>query len=436
MPAFQTPVDIGNRAAQFCGANRMDPTLGFNDTSSRTAAEVSFVYDKVRQAELEENAWDCAIRRTVLRAVDGNTMLLAPSLWSASITYFVGSIAADQSGNVWISRIPNNLSNDPLLTLYWEPYFGPLAVPLCDTTGTTSYLSGEVVYTAAGDGTYRVYLSLQDGNQDVPATATAWDAAVTYFKNQVVTRTSVAYMSLIDLNLNQDPALAPALFNIATTYAAGNKVGGSDGIIYQSIGSGNVGHNPVTDGGVHWTNTGVLNPWTTVFVGGTGSDKWLEIGGAEFPGGVALTKLNIVYPIGSGPSTQSSSRNAFKLPAGFLRIASQNPKETISWLGGPSGFAYNDWNFENGYLVSQDTGPIPFRFVADLTDVRLMHAMFCEGLAARIALSVCTTLTQSDAKLSGIAGQYKRFIDQAKTQNAIEADYDDPPDDPYITVRY
>src|SRR6185312_2824666 len=105
MPAFQTPVDIGNRAAQFCGANRMDPTLGFNDTSSRTAAEVSFVYDKVRQAELEENAWDCAIRRTVLRAVDGNTMLLAPSLWSASITYFVGSIAADQSGNVWISRI-------------------------------------------------------------------------------------------------------------------------------------------------------------------------------------------------------------------------------------------------------------------------------------------------------------------------------------------
>jgi len=433
MTAFQTPTDIGNRAAQFCGANRMDPILGFNDTSSRTAAEVSFVYDKLRQAELEENPWTCAIRRTILRAIDGNTMLLAPALWSASTKYFVGSLVADQSGNFWISRIPNNLNNDPLLTTYWEPYFGPLAVPLYVAD---SYFSGEVVYTTAGDGTYRAYLSLQDGNTDVPSTATAWDTTVTYFKNQVVTRTSVAYMSLIDLNLNQDPASAPAAWSSGTTYGAAAAVAGSDGIKYTSIAGGNIGHDPTTDGGIHWTNTGVLVAWTTIFVGGTGSDKWLEIGGAEFPGGVALTKLNIVYPIGSGPSTQSTSRNAFKLPAGFLRIAPQNPKAVTPWLGGPSGYTYNDWNFENGYIVSQQVGPISFRFVADLTDVRLMHAMLCEGLAARIALAVCTTLTQSDAKLQGIAGQYKRFIDLAQTQNAIEAGYDDPPDDDYVTVRY
>jgi hypothetical protein len=54
--------------------------------------------------------------------------------------------------------------------------------------------------------------SLQDGNTDNPATATAWAATATYHKNQTVTRSAVAYQSLIDLNINQDPASAPALW--------------------------------------------------------------------------------------------------------------------------------------------------------------------------------------------------------------------------------
>jgi hypothetical protein len=386
MTAFTSPVDIGNRAAQFLGANRMDPVLGFNDTSSRTAAEVSFVYDKLRQAELERNDWTCAIRRTVLRPVDSSFMLLAPALWDSTATYFVGSIVADQSQNYWQSRIPNNLNNDPLLTAFWEPYSGPLGIPLYDASGTTAYFAGEVVYTAAGDGTYRVYLSLIGGNSDNPATATPWNVATTYFKNMVVTFASVAYMSLIDLNTGKQPNLFPAL-------------------------------------------------WTTVFVGGSGSSQWLEIGGAEAPGGVALTKLNVIYPLGAGPATQGNSRNAFKLPSGFLKEAQQNPKGTANPLGGPSGYSYDDWTFENGYLVSSTSSPIALRFVADLTDVRLMHAMFCEGFATRIAISTCTTITQSDSKLQGLASQYQKFMGDARTINAIESGYDDPPDDDYLSVR-
>src|SRR5262249_289229 len=154
-----------------------------------------------------------------------------------------------------------------------------------------------VVYTTAGDGTDRVYYSLVDGNTDNPATATTWDSTVTYNKDDVVTRTSVAYKSLINLNLNQDPASAPALWAVGTTYAIGNKVGGRDGIIYQSVTNGNIGHDPTLDNGTNWTNTGVLNPWTTVIGGGTGSVKWLEIGGAEFPSGVALAAYRPLYPI-------------------------------------------------------------------------------------------------------------------------------------------
>lgn len=433
MTEYFTPVDIGNRALQHCGAELMDTTLGFS-TISKGAQQVSFSYGKLRRAELRRNVWRYATRRAVIRSIDPTTMLLAPSLWSSVTTYFVGSIVSDEQGNLWISRAPNNLNNDPQNSLTWEPYFGPLTVSLFDAT--TSYFAGELVYTAPGDGTNRVYLSLQNGNSDVPGTPTDWDSGTTYFKNQVVTYASVAYMSLIDLNTGQEPDLAPALWAVGTTYAAGAKVGASDGVIYQSIGSGNVGNDPVTDGGVNWTNTGVLNPWTTVFTGGAGSDKWLQVGGAEFPLGVGLTTLNIVYPLGAGPSSQLVARNYYRLPSGYLREAPQNPNQVASWLGGPSGITYSDWTFEGDFLVTTDLGPIPFRFVADVTDVRAMDDMFCEGLAARIAMEICEALTQSTAKLSTIAKVYDEWINQARTVNGIETGADEPPDDDLITVRY
>jgi hypothetical protein len=356
---------------------------GFSEDSKR-ASEVSFVYDKVRVAELQENVWTFAIRRATLRAIDTTTLLLSPALWAPATTYYRGSIVADQDGGLWISNIPNNAGNDPLLTNYWEPYFGPLTVASYSSSET--YGSGELVYTYAGDGTYRVYLSMQDDNSDNPATATAWSATVTYAKDQIVTYSSVAYKSLFDLNLNQQP------------------------------------------------NTHAL-AWTSTFVGGSGSIKWLEIGGVDFPSGVALIVPNIVYPLGSGPSSQSNSQNIFKLPAGYLRLAPQNPKVAVPMLGAPTGNTYNDWQIENGYIVSVDDGPIRLRFVADVTDVTKMHALFCEGLAARIGIEVAQPITQSDARLQTIASLYKRFMDRAKTANAIEAGYDDPPDDVYVSVR-
>ncbi len=431
MVAYNFPVDIGNRALQHCGALRMG-VAGFSE-GSKNAREVSFCYDKLREAELQRRTWTFATRRVVLRAIDTTTMLLAPALWTSVATYFVGSIVADQSGQLWISNIPNNLANDPLLTTFWEPYFGPLTVSVFDST--QAYFAGEVVYTYVGDGTALVYLSLQNGNSDVPATATAYDATATYFKNQVVTYLSVAYMSLINLNLANTPSLAPAPFNLVTVYAIGNKAAGSDGVIYQSLTNGNAGNDPVSDGGAHWTNTGVLSPWTTVFVGGTGSDKWLLIGGTAFPNGVGLTTLNIVYPQGTGPSSQSTANNAFRLPAGYLRLAPQNPKPGMGPNGGPAGVNYSDWLIEGEYLISHDLGPIPLRFIANVSDVRRMHTMFCEGLAARIGLEVCEPITQSSAKVGTIGKIYDRWISEAGMVDAIEDGYEDPPEDELISVR-
>lgn len=432
MAEFHTPVDIANLALQLCGQGLIDPIKGFTEQSKSSRA-TSFAYGKMRRAELRRNAWRCAIKNAVLRAIDVNTRLLAPALWSQTATYFANSIVSDQNNNLWISNSPSNLGNDPLASLTWEPYFGPLTVSLYNSG--TSYFAGELAYTTAGNGTYRVFLSLLNGNSDNPAAATVFDATAVYTKNQVVTSASIAYMSLIDFNTNNTPALSPVAWSISTTYSAGAAVAGSDGVKYTSVGNGNLGNDPTLDSGANWTNTGVLVPWTTVFVGGAGSLKWLEIGGAEFPFGVGLASLGVAYSPGTGPSSQATTRNVYRLPNGFLRMAQQNPKATPTWLGGPSGLAYNDWDFQSDYLVTIESGPIPFRFVADLTDVRRMDDLFCVALGYRVALAVCDALTQSASQLASVGRAYAVFRSDAATVNAIEVGYEDSPDDDYVTVR-
>lgn len=441
MTEFLVATDIGNRALQYGGAPRMDPVLGFNDTSVRAASELGFAYGKLRRAELQRNNWKFAIRRAALRPIktgttdSTDTLLLQAALWAPTTTYFVGSIVADQSGTLWQSNIPNNLNNDPLLSSFWDEYFGPMSVSAWDTSGTTSYFAGELVYTAAGDGTNRVYVSLIEGNSDNPATATAWNATATYYKNQIVTFNSIAYMSLIDLNVGQEPDLAPPLWSATTTYAANAKVGGPDGIIYTSIAGGNLGHNPAFDGGAHWSTAGVLNPWTTVFASGTGSVNWRQIGGAEFPG-VTVAPLNIIYPLGAGSSQQTATRNTFRLPAGFLRKAPQDPKAgSQSWLGAPSGDEYDDWNIEGRYLTSRRSDAILLRFVADTVDVTSFDDMFCEGLAVRCAAAVGPTLRLNGEQMNTLANEYRLFMGEARSVNAIETGPEEPPLDDYITCR-
>jgi len=432
MDAFETATDIGNRACDHWGALPIDPTLGFSETS-KAAQFCSRNYDKLRQAELRANYWKFALKTVVLRPIGPTTMLLTPVLWGSTTTYFRGSIVTDAGGHLWISNIPNNLGNQPEVTAFWDEYFGPLTVSLFDPT--TTYSAGELVYTAAGDGTNRVYLSLISANADVPSTATAYSATVTYFRDQIVTYLTVPYKSLIDLSINQTPSASPANWAVGTTYAINNLVNGTDGVTYKSLGNGNVGHNPVTDGGVNWQNTGVLTPWTSVFVGGTGSLNWLQIGGAEFPNGVTLQTLNTIYPLGAGPSDQDVTRNAFRLPAAFLRRAPDNQNTYPGALGGPTGIGFSDWNFEGRYITSGTNSTITLRFVADLVDVTQMDPMFCEGLGLRLALEGAELVTQSGEKQTTIASKYKKFRTDAAVIDGIERGEEEQPDDEYVTVR-
>lgn len=421
---FLSPVDIGNRTCQQCGVTRISD---FTEDSLQ-AGEISFCYDKLRQVELRRNTWRFAIRKAVMRPIDSTTKFLKPTLWASTTTYAWGAIVIDTSGYLWQSRAPDNLNNSPGNSTQWEAYCGPLTITPYDTTNTTGYFAGELVYETPGDGTYKVYLSLVSDNAVDPSTSSSWDATVTYSADQIVKVSSTYYVSLIDFNLNQNPASAPALWAVGTTYSLGASVGGSDGTIYTSIAGGNVGHNPVLTTGF-WTNTGVLNPWTTVNPFGTAGNTWLQVA-------VAIDDLPILYPLSSGPSMQSTARNVFRLPANYLRTAPQDPKAgSVSFLGAPTGLMYKDWNFEGDFIVSREPFPIVLRFVADIIDVRSMDPMFCEGLGARIAFEIVERLTQSTAKRAGIQAAYNKAIGDARTVNGIETGPTEPPEDDYITCR-
>src|SRR4051812_5428279 len=108
MVAFLSPVDIANRALQHCGASRIDVGQGFAE-DSKNASETAFCYDKLRRAELRRNLWRFATKRAIIRAIDADTMILAPAMWVESTTYFVGSVVSDEDNNLWISMAPNNL---------------------------------------------------------------------------------------------------------------------------------------------------------------------------------------------------------------------------------------------------------------------------------------------------------------------------------------
>lgn len=491
MSEFLSPIDICNRAMQHLGAKRIDPQLGFDEVSVQ-AGECAFAYGKLRRAELRRNYWRFAMRRTVLRplnalAIQGAsfvinptvsgqpvspTMLLSPALWSSTTTYPGGALVIDAANTIWQSLAPANIGFAPGNSSAWEQYAGPLTVDAYQVA--TNYFAGDLVYNAAGDGTYTVYQSLMNNNSATPTIPSPWSSAQVYEQDEVAivypawaSGTTYAagaavlytdgntYASLAAGNLNHAPSASPAQWALMpspiaewqnlTAYATGAVLDYSGtqyvavatstgvipagnlaswvplslGVLYQSIVNLNQGFSPPAS----------ATQWSTTITSGSGSVQWRTIP-------AALQPMVIMYPIGTGPSTQSATRNVFRLPNGYLREAPQDPKAgAISYLGVMGGLQFNDWTYDGDFITSTSSEPISYRFVADVTNVTKFDDMFCEALAARIAYEVCEPVTQSTAKQQACATAYKKFMDEASMVNSIEQGWVEPPLDDLIACR-
>lgn len=434
MTRLMTSLDIANRALDHCGQDALGPQ-GFFEQSKK-ARLVSRLYDNLRRAELRRKVFPFATKRSVMRPFAPGVMLASPVLWSPTQTYFIGSVVTDAFGIAWTSNVPDNINQEPGVSFAWDFYSGPLNAFPWDST--QSYYPGELVYLAPGDGTYTVYRSRVPFNKDNPATPTPWTATATYNKNDIVLAPNgaapeVLYISLVNLNIGQQPnQTSPAPWNSGVTYSIGQKVRGGDGLTYVSAINSNQGHNPLLDPlGAIWTNTHVMAAWDSGFdqtASSTGSNNWLQVP-------AQLTKWDPFYPIGSGPSTQSTTKNLFQLPANFLREAPQDPRAgSTSYLGAFWGLAYPDNMYENGFIVSPQVDPSIYVFVSDYGGP-FLDPMFAEGLALRVALEACEPLTQSADKAKVIASKLEKFMGEARTVAGIEQGPVEPPVDDYLACR-
>lgn len=423
--SFLVPLDIQNRACQHLGATR----IASASEDSVNNAETSFAYNKVRRAELRRNYWSFAIKKAVLRPIDTTTFLLAPALWNVGTQYLPGSVVSDANGFLWVSNQANNIGNQPGLSPVWDGYYGSMSADAYDTTGSTAYFAGDLVYMQNTNGSYTVYMSLQNSNTEVPNVADAWSATATYQQDETVSYLGTQWRSLIALNTNNIPVNGPANWVATQTYSTGNQVTGTDGFIYTSVGNGNIGNNPVTDNGSHWTNTNVPNAWTSNPTVPVSSSIWVPLY-------ASLTSFNFIYPINTGPLSQEITKNVFRLPANYLRRAPQDPKAGMySFLGAPAYNTADDWLTEGKFLISQCATPIIFRFVADVLNVPEMDDLFCEGFAARLAVETCESITNSNAKQQTCNNAYKLFMSEARIVDSIESGPVEPPEDDYVTCR-
>ncbi len=283
--------------------------------------------------------------------------------WAVGTTYAAGKTIRDVD-IYYVSLVAGNLGNTPASS--------PVQWAAISTTLAPAYYDSTVAYTIGQFVTYSglLYVCVLASTGNLPTNATYWAAQ----------EVGTYYASLLNFNLNNNPASSPTL----------------------------------------WTAT---NPF------GKANRQWLQLA-------VTITNLQIIYPMGTGPLNQSFTKNIYRLPANFLRRAPQDPKAgSVSPLGAPSGLPYDDWTLQGQYFVTRESYPIALRFVADVTDVTTFDDMFCEGLAARIAAEVVERLTQSTAKRAGIMAAYRLTMGEARIVNGIETGATEPPEDDYITCR-
>jgi hypothetical protein len=129
-------------------------------------------------------------------------------------------------------------------------------------------------------------------------------------------------------------------------------------------------------------------------------------------------------------------RNAYTLPAGFQRLANQEPRtagnatQTVS-----GGIRFRDFTVEGGRLVTALATPVELRYIGDVTNVALMDALFIEALAAHIAQDLAEVITNAPAKRQLATAAYTEAIARARAINLIEAASDEPSEEDWQQDR-
>ena len=401
MAEFRFDTDIASRTLQHLGQERIPSsytslaTAAAAVSGNRGASEVNFLYDKRRLFELSRNLWVFATRRAILRALD-NGVELETSAATASGTTLSFSDTSDLAKNQRVMGV--NIA---------------AGTTISSITENTSVTLSTAVSGAVASGATIVF-----GSATSLWTPPTYAAATTYSLGSIVKDSSgYWWQSKVASNTGNTPGAGAnweryfgtdtvTLWDTDISYFAGEIVSSLAGNYYVSLISGNESHDPTT---------------TTNF--------WLLLNGTA-------VAFNPFYPLGTGPSSDNSTSNIYRLPHGFLRMAPENPRAGVhNYVGFQGAEDPKDWVLESEYLVSSQNSALFIRYVADVDDVALMHPLFCELLAADMALMLCEQFTQDQTKKNQLRGDYRQIARDARGVNAVEVGPITPYKNKYLLVR-
>lgn len=375
-----TETDIANLALGLLGAQSLIAAGALRTEDSNNAATLRNNYDTLRRSELRRNVWRMSIRTVALRSIGDFSKFVTFATWLIGTTYAINDVVLASDGQVYSSLVAANIAFDPTTNpTKWTLFFG-------------NTVAQEYVMT--------------------------WNSGITYdIGNHTVGSDGSVYISIQDNNLNKNPISQPTWWTVASTLIPPDLTIADNQNYYA--------------GEIVYVGRRVYISKQSSNDGDPGGVKWLLLTGTP-----TLSAPNFIYPIGSGPSGQTSTKNAYRLPNGYLRQAPKDPKQgSVSFLGGPSALPYDDWVIESNFITTRDSGVLLFRFAADISDPTQFDPMFVEGFAARLAADNCESLTQSNEKKDRAEKKYKEVMTEARIVNGIETGPTEAPEDEYIAVR-
>jgi hypothetical protein len=395
--AFSQPVDIANIGLGLLGQDSIT-AANFQTPVTKGAREMARVYDKLRVTALRRSTWRFSTRRTVMRAVDPATSFWTPPTYSPTATYVPGYVTV-YNGDWYQAQFGVAVGDIPNIMPTWLRYFGPMVLDPFDTAGETQYFTGDLVV--------------------VPE---QWLVGSTYAQNTLIARTALGqtlfYFSLQNGNIGNDPAASVGWWQqFAIDFP------------HQEYPAGPFIYTDFNGGPIVYMALLTFPPHPYEYIPPPPNPFWLEMDGT-------LNAVQILYPLGTGPTWQTETRNIFRLPYGFIRQVPTDPKSDLQPpVGGPAYHAESDALIEGQWMVSAYPGPMLMRFVADVIDVPSMDPLFCMYLAAFCAYQTCEAITQKSDKLAEAKMAMKEARGDAVTINGIETGTVDPDEDEYILAR-
>ena len=117
---------------------------------------------------------------------------------------------------------------------------------------------------------------------------------------------------------------------------------------------------------------------------------------------------------------------SYTLPSDLLRLLPNDNTE---------GFYMVDWKVEGRKILTNDTAPLPIRYIFRATDTTQYDSLFSEALSCKLAMELCERLTQSNTKRQLAAEEYKLAIREARKANAFENTPVEQAADTWLTGR-